>query len=177
MVDWFTFTWLIFLLLLIPTGYAGFIGAPYAPTWKPIIKKAFREIRLGADDVLIDLGAGDGTVLLQASTLGARAIGYELSPIMWLVAWFRCLGKKNIKVKFGNFFHKQFPDATVIFLFLMPKHMEKMRRFLVEQKLPKAKFILVYAFPFPELQPAYVVHENKCAPLYIYKYEDLTLEH
>src|SRR5688572_20083917 len=111
---------LILLLLLIPTAYAGWIGAPYAPTLLPAIKKTFDEIGIGPDDVLVDLGAGDGKVVREAAGRGARALGVELSPIMWLVATLRVLGRPRARIAFGNFYNRRFPEATILFAFLMP---------------------------------------------------------
>ena len=171
----FTLLVIIFLILLIPTAYAGFIGAPYAPTFTPAIKQAFDYIKLGPLDTLIDLGAGDGRVLIEAARRGANALGYELSPIMWAVVFLRTLGNKKIKIKLRNFYKQSLPNATVIFAFLMPKHMGKVRQFLSRQSLSHSKSLLVYAFPLPpNAEPLHVVRAPKCAPLYIYNLRGLT---
>lgn len=166
----FTLFVIIFLILLIPTAYAGFIGAPYAPTFSPAIKQAFDFVKLGPADTLVDLGAGDGRVLLAAARRGASALGYELSPIMWAVVFFRALRHKKVRIKLRNFYQQTLPpSATVIFAFLMPKNMPKVRRYLSKQALPNGKFFLVYAFPLsPDTKPLHVIRVPRCAPLYIY---------
>lgn len=171
-------TWLIIigLILLIPTGYAGYIGAPYAPTRIAPIKKAFELLGVGKNDVVVDLGVGDGKILLEASKTGARATGYELSPILYAVAWLRFLGQPNIKLKYGNFFNQTFPDATIIFTFLMPKHMNEVRELLIRHTGPKLRYVLVYAFPFKGVTPHHIVREPKSAPLYIYEAESLGIK-
>lgn len=167
---------LLLVVLLIPTAYAGVVGAPYAPTFSPAIEKAFDWIGLDSEDSLIDLGAGDGKVLMAASRRGARALGYELSPIMWAVVWLRALGAgREIKIKLRDFFRQRLPDATVVFAFLMPKNMEKLRRYLAKQTMPGAKYLLVYTFPLPEdNKPLHVVRVPRCAPLYVYNLRELT---
>lgn len=168
-MDIFSLLVLAFVILLIPTAYAGFIGAPYAPTFSPAIEQAFDYIKLGPNDTLVDLGAGDGKVLLAAAKRGANSLGYELSPIMWTVVFFRALGNKKIKIKLRNFYKQSLPDATVVFAFLMPKNMEKVRQYLAKQTLPNGKYLLVYAFPLPEdTKPLHIIKAEKCAPLYIY---------
>lgn len=171
----FTLLVIIFLVLLIPTAYAGVIGAPYAPTFTPAIKQAFDYIKLGQEDTLIDLGAGDGRVLLAAARRGAASLGYELSPIMWAVVLLRTLGNKKIKIKLRNFYKQSLPNATVIFAFLMPKNMPKVRQYLSKQTLPNGRYLLVYAFPLPpDTKPLHVIRVPKCAPLYIYDLKGLT---
>ncbi len=171
----FTLLVIIFLILLIPTAYAGFIGAPYAPTFSPAIEQAFDYIKLGPNDTLIDLGAGDGKVLLAAARRGASTLGYELSPIMWAVIFLRTLGNKKVKIKLRNFYKQSLPNATVTFAFLMPKNMPKVHQYLSKQTLPNGKYLLVYAFPLPpDAEPLHVVRAPKCAPLYIYDLKMLT---
>lgn len=164
-------SWLIFigLLFLIPTAYAGYIGAPYAPTRIAPVKKAFALLGLGKDDVVLDLGAGDGKIMFEAVRVGARAIGYELSPILYIVAFLRLVGQKNARLSYGNFFKKPISDATVIFIFLMPAHMEQVRAFIAKGKGKNLQYILSYAFPFKDITPVQVIREKNCAPLYIYE--------
>lgn len=162
------------LVLLIPTAYAAKIGAPYAPTFSAAIKNAFDFIKLDSKDVLVDLGAGDGKVLLAAHKRGARAIGFELSPIMAFIVWARTLGKKHIKVSMSNFYKKKIPpETTVIFAFLMPENMSKVRKYLAQQELSNVRAVVVYAFPFKDVEPIKIVHTPKCARMFIYDPKEL----
>jgi hypothetical protein len=190
-----TLNWIIFfgLILLLPTAYAGVIGAPYAPTFMAAIKRVFSHISLGPSDVIVDLGAGDGRVLLEAASRGAKAIGYELSPIMWFIVWFRLqllnlssssrkgsgqtpTTKNHQKIYLRNFYRQKLPiETTVIFAFLMPEHMVKVKSFLSKQHLPNLRYVLIYAFPFPDLKPLEVIHEPKCSRLYVYSPSDFRL--
>lgn len=167
--------------LLMPTAYAGLIGAPYAPTRIAPVRKAFELIGLNAEDTLVDLGVGDGKIVIEAARRGAHAYGYELSPILWAIAkmrtqipptkWNQQVAPRRWRkpvVKFGNFYNKNFPDATVIFCFLMPDKMPRLRQWLKSQNLPKAKYILCYAFPFKDITPQSVIREPNAAPVYIY---------
>ena len=175
-MDWWLIAILIGLALLIPTAYAGIIGAPYAPTRMPVVRKAFKMLGINEEDTLIDLGVGDGSILISAATCGANAYGYELSPIMWAIAYLRCAWHKKARVLFGNFYKKPIEDATVIFAFLMPDKMTGVLEHLKKQSMPKAKYFLAYAFPFKEsdIVPISVIREDKCAPLYVYDLAELT---
>lgn len=162
------------LLLLLPTAYAGLIGAPYAPTRQAAIMKAFDRLKLGENDTLIDLGAGDGKVLRLAAARGAAATGYELSPIMWAVAWLRTWRLPRVRVKLRNFFREKLPtDTTVIFVFLMPEAMPRLRTYLLKQNILPTTRIATYTFPFPGLQPRGLVQTPQAGTVYIYTLADL----
>ncbi|PIT98206.1 MAG: hypothetical protein COT71_01920 [Candidatus Andersenbacteria bacterium CG10_big_fil_rev_8_21_14_0_10_54_11] len=168
---------LLFLLALVPTAYAGLIGAPYAPTWNRAIRRGFARITLGPADHLVDLGAGDGRTLIAAASRGAAATGYELSPVLWGIAAIRSLRYRRVKVKWRNFYKQTLPpDTTVVFVFLMPDHMQQIRRVLSRQTLPRGRRCLVYAFPFSGIKPLEVIKEPNCLPLYVYDLAKLTMQ-
>ena len=175
-MPWFSILVLIGVVLLIPTAYAGKIGAPYAPTRIAAVRRAFKEIELSGDDVLVDLGAGDGKILLKAALSGAQAEGYELSPILWVIAKLRTFTHRRIRLYYRNFYKADLSRATVIFSFLMPQNMPRVRQFLKQQTIPKGTYFLSYAFPFKDadLEPLSVIREPNCAPLYIYDLRQLT---
>lgn len=162
------------VILLIPTAYAGKIGAPWAPTRKRAIERAFEELEIGEQDIVVDLGAGDGKVLLTAAVRGARAVGYELSPIMWIVAWLRTRGSGRVSIYLRNFYRQNLPDSTtIIFVFLMPDVMPRLKRYLISQHLPQLQFVVSYAFQFQDVRPLGVIREQNCAPVYLYRAQDL----
>lgn len=168
-MTWFHFFLIIVVILLIPTAYAGKIGAPWVPTLSAALSSAFSLIKLGKKDVLVELGAGDGKVMLMATKRGAKTIGYELSPIMWAIAWLRTITKPSAKVLFKNFYKQILPkETTVVFAFLMPKNMPKVKEYLKKQNLPNAKYFLSYTFPLKTEEPIAVIREKHTAPLYIY---------
>ena len=173
-MDWILLAALIGSGLFLPTAYAGVIGAPWAPTRIAVVKKAFDSVGISEKDLLVDLGCGDGKIMHEASRRGAKAIGYELSPIMWVVAWLRTWRDKRSSVKYGNFLKMPIPDATTyIFAFLMPKHMEKIRNYIAKQAVHDATIIFSYAFPIQDIPPRMIYRAKKCAPLYMYTVKDI----
>jgi hypothetical protein len=171
----FYFLILIALIgVLLPTAYAAKTGAPYVPTFSKALANAFRQLQIGPSDLVIDLGAGDGKVLLAASASGAKALGYELSPPLFALAWWRCFGQKNIKLKLRNFYAVTLPpETTIVFLFLVPQTMQRARKYLLSQSLPRLRYVLSYAFPFPDVVPRTIIHTPRCARLFVYRLEDL----
>lgn len=170
------FTWLILcgVILLIPTAYAGIIGAPFVPTRQAVLKKTLETLVVDEDDVLVDLGAGSGTVLVAAVHRGARAVGYELSPIMWCIAKIRSLGYRNIRLMYGNFFRHALPiETTIIFLFLMPNTMPRLLEYLAKQQLPHVRHVVTYTFRIPDVPPKQVIEVAGIGKMYVYHLSDL----
>ena len=65
-------------------------GAPYVPTLRKDSQRVFREV-LRSDDVLVDIGSGDGAAMVAALEAGVqRVVGYEINPdaVRYLAATF-----------------------------------------------------------------------------------------
>lgn len=118
-------------LLIVSFGFVVFFGAPYVPTLKKQVADIMKIRPLRDGDVFVDIGSGDGVVLRAAADSGARAIGYELSPWLWLISKLMCRSYKSITIHLGNFWRQGLPaDTTVVYTFLSSRHMKKL-----EQKL------------------------------------------
>lgn len=190
---WFLFL-IIFIILLIPTAYAAYIGAPYVPVRRPALKKAFDKLQIGSQDTVVDLGAGDGGVLVEVARRGARAVGYELSPIMWAIAWVRLSifragktpgvngktpGVEEARRRTPQIFLKNFyrqtlpPDTTIIYTFLMPQNLPRLVNYLATQKLPRAKYLLSYTFALPNTPPRDIIQTPAHGTIYVYHAPDL----
>lgn len=100
-------------------GLVVVFGAPYVPSLKPHMSAAFDLLSLEKDDLLLELGAGDGRVMLAALERGYRVVGYELNPILALVAWLRTRRYgKQARVVWGDAFRASWPkDAKAVYLF------------------------------------------------------------
>lgn len=173
-MDWFFLLVVILLTLLIPTAYAGKIGAPYAPTRRKSIRKVFKALGVGAGDVVVDLGAGDGSVVIEAARMGARAYGYELSPILLFVSWFRAAFEPRASIRAGNFYKQDISDATIVFVFLLPAAMPRLKKYLTSQSVPGAKYLIAYAFPLTDIAPLKTIKESRVLPMYVYNLRELT---
>ena len=63
-------------------GFVAFTGAPYVPSRRRDLQKAFDELyQLKKTDMLVDIGSGDGVVLRETNRHGARTISYKLQQI------------------------------------------------------------------------------------------------
>lgn len=128
-------------------------GAPYVPTLQKEINHAFRKLyKLGKKDVLVDLGSGDGAVLLAASALGAKSYGIEINPFLVFISRWRLRKYTDAKVILGNIFDFQFPDNTsVVYLFGesrdILKFAEKIRK--ESERLEHPLYVISQGFELP----------------------------
>ena len=152
--------WIVGLVILAIMGVGVFAGgAPFVPTRRKWIDDGLKLANIGKNDVIVDLGSGNGEVLKLAITHGAkRAVGYEINSL--LVWWSRFRLRKfgrQIEIKNANLFQIDLPsDTTIIYLFQVDKVLRKIPDFLEHQKPNlKAKKIRVIAFGFeiPDKKP------------------------
>jgi hypothetical protein len=121
--------WLVVVLatLLICFGGVLLFGAPYLPTLSPQIKIALELADLKPGNTLLELGCGDGKVLIAAARQGLVAVGYELNPILVIIAWLRTRRyHRQVRVIWGDFWQHSWPEADAIFVFLLTKYMGKL---------------------------------------------------
>jgi SAM-dependent methyltransferase len=148
--------WLFVGLLVLIACFGGVLlfGAPYLPTLKPQVRAALELAELKPGQTLLELGCGDGKVLIAAARRGANAVGYELNPLLALVAWLRTRRyRKQIRVVCGDFWRADWPPAEVIFTFLLPRYMSRLDK--VCRRYPHKPIKLVsFAFQVPKEKPA-----------------------
>lgn len=150
---------LIFLILYGLSIYSAFIGAPFVATPKKAIKEIFEIAAIKPSDKFYDLGAGDGRALIMAEKkFGAKAIGFELAPLVYLLARLNMFFRKtkNAKLYFRNFYKQNLSDADVIFCFLSIHAMEKLKSKFERELKPGAK-IISYSFSLRNWEPKKVI--------------------
>lgn len=138
-------------LLVILACFAGvlFFGAPYLPTLSPQVMTALKLAGLKPGNTMLELGCGDGKVLVEAAKMGFNVVGYELNPILVVIAWLRTRRyRKQVHIIWGNFWHKSWPEAQAIFVFLLPRYMGKLDKKCIQYKYKPVKLIS-FAFAIP----------------------------
>ena len=94
-------------------------GAPFLPTLQPQIRVALDMLNLKSGDTLLELGCGDGRVLVAAARRGINAVGYELNPLLALIAWWATRRyRSRVRVICGNYWTATWPKAEVVFAFI-----------------------------------------------------------
>jgi SAM-dependent methyltransferase len=104
--------------------------AVWVPTSPELVERMLDMARVTPKDVVMDLGSGDGRMIIAAAKRGARAIGVEFNND--LVEFSRKLardagvGDRATFVQ-GDMFEADISKATVLALFLLPENLEKLK--------------------------------------------------
>jgi hypothetical protein len=148
--------------------WSALIGAGFQPTSKKLVKKMLEIAEIGPNDVLYDLGSGDGRIITEAvKSYGAKAVGIEADPIrvLWsrMFLFFYRIRDKS-KIKWGNFFNEDIIEATAVTLFLGSKANEKLKEKLVKELKPGTP-VVSYVWTFHDWKPVKVDFRDK---IYLY---------
>jgi len=158
--------WLIILAAVGLFSFVVFFGAPYVPTMKAQRRAALKLLDLQAGQTLYDLGCGDGQLLVEAAKQGIKSVGFELNPLLVLVAKARSLQHRSlIRVRWANFWRADLSAADGLFVFLIGHYMAKLDRKLSRETLKPIKLASV-AFKIPGRQTA--AHQRG---VYLYDYQ------
>jgi len=160
----------IFLLALPPLVVAWlfwteFKGAGWQPAPRAAIESAFKLARLNKNDILYDLGAGDGRVIIAAARRGVKAVGIEIDPLRWLICKLRLARTKNARAILGNIYDVPLSDATVVFAYLRDWSNERLKQ-KFRSELRKGARIITYHWPIAKWKP---IAQDKENSVYIYR--------
>src|SRR6185503_10781966 len=115
------------LVVVLAVTLPVLFGPPYLPTLRRNMETAFDLLDLKPGQTLLDVGSGDGRVLLEAARRGYCAVGIELSPVLVIIARIRTWKyRKQVRVLWGNYFQREWPPADAIFGFVIPYQMERL---------------------------------------------------
>lgn len=128
------------------------VGPPYLPTLTPQVKAALDILDLKPGQTMLELGCGDGKVLVAAAERGWNVIGIELNPLLVLVCKVRTWRyRKQVKVVLGNYWDtKAWGKADGIFGFVLPKYMTKLDKLIEKWRDGRPVDLASFAFKIPD---------------------------
>ena len=110
----------------------------YVPTPQVVVDEMLRMAKVGPNDFVIDLGSGDGRMVITAAKkFGARGFGVDPDPVLLKVS------NENAKIEGvadrarfieQNLFETDLSQATVITSYLLPEMNEKLRPKILSMK-------------------------------------------
>jgi ribosomal protein L11 methylase PrmA len=111
----------------------------------PVVRAMLELANVGPNDVVYDLGSGDGRIVIMAAKeFGARGVGIDIDPALITEsrANARKAGVEN-KVQFieGNMFDADLRPATVVTLFLHPDPNLRLRPKLLAELKPGSRIV------------------------------------
>lgn len=125
-----------FVLLVLMQFIAVFTtDAPFVPVPNETENYIVKTLDLKPDDVLYDLGCGDGKVLLKVVQAYPfiKAVGVEIAFFPFLLAKFKTRNYPNVIIKRENIFKTNISEATHIFLYLYPKVIDELIKNIRQQ--------------------------------------------
>jgi len=127
----------------------------YVPTPPPVVDRMLDLARVGPDDVVYDLGCGDGRIPVAAVLRGAkRAVCVDIDPARIAEARDRAArAGVSDRIEFiqGDLFEVDFSDATVITLYLLPQLNMRLRPTLM--KMPPGTRVVSHDFDMGDWEP------------------------
>ncbi len=143
---------LILCVVVLLFGFVLLFGAPYLPTMKKQADEALELLDLKPGQMMLELGCGDGRMLRAAAKRGIYGVGYELNPLLVVIAkivtW---RYRKLVKIHFGDFWRVQWPEFDGVYVFLLQKYMQKLDTKIIQESDSKRTVRLVsYAFTIPK---------------------------
>ncbi len=132
----------------------------YEPSLPPIVEAMLQLGEVRANDLVYDLGCGDGRVVIAAAReRGARGVCVDIDPLRIAQARRNAeLAGVTDRIRFVNadLFQTDFSDATVVMLFLWPDVNAKLRPKLLELKAGTR--IVSHEHPMGDWEPERTVH-------------------
>jgi precorrin-6B methylase 2 len=102
----------------------------WVPTPDEVVDRMLRMAQVTANDLVYDLGAGNGKIAIAAAKLGARAVGVEYNADMAKHAQGNVVAagvQARARIVQGDIFATDFSQATVVTMYLLPGLNMKLR--------------------------------------------------
>ena len=157
------------VIILLSIQWPSLTGAPWWPTPQKKVRRMLEMADVQKDELVFDLGCGDGRVLLTAARrFQARAIGIEIDPLRFMLVQIliTIFGlRKRITVKLGNFFEQDLSNADVVFTYLLQDTNNKLFNKLDAELRPGAR-VVSHNYSYPGWK---LINEDKALGLYLYE--------
>jgi cyclopropane fatty-acyl-phospholipid synthase-like methyltransferase len=117
----------------------------YVPTPQAVVNEMLKVTKVTKDDVVYDLGSGDGRILITAAkTYGARGVGFDIDPDRVREANENAVKAgvdKRVRFIQGDLFEADLKEATVVTLYLLQSLNMKLRPKLFAELKPGTRIV------------------------------------
>jgi hypothetical protein len=106
----------------------------------------------------VDLGCGFGGPVAHLAKAHPEGtfVGVEASPLTWLVAWLRCLPRRNARIRLGSLWRTDLAGFDLVYAFLSPVPMPALWAKATREMKPGTRFIS-HSFDVPNETPHRVI--------------------
>ena len=152
---------------------------PYLCSPLEVIDKALEAADMSRDDLFVDLGCGDGTVLLRAAErFRVFSVGFEIDPALVKIARRRAqlAGLKNlIEIIHSDLFTADLSRFNVIYVYPSPLVIEGLSRKIMDECV-KGTRVLIHDYPLRNIEPDEVIRISggplHTHSIYVYRIKD-----
>lgn len=120
------------------------LDVPYVPTPNEVVERMLDLTNVNSSDYVIDLGSGDGRIVIAAAKRGATGHGIDLDPQR--ISEARTNAVENgvddqIMFMEGDLFETDFSEASVVTMYLLPSVNRELRPVLLEELQPGTRIV------------------------------------
>jgi cyclopropane fatty-acyl-phospholipid synthase-like methyltransferase len=142
------------------------VGAPYEGIKEKPLNQMIKVTNPKKSDIAVDLGSGDGRIVIAFAKKGIKAIGFEINP--FLVIYSRRKIKKlkledKAKIFWKNFWHAEFKEYSIITTFQYFTVSKKLEE-KINNECKKGTKIVSHYWKFPNLKI-----KKQVEKIYLYK--------
>lgn len=128
-------------------------GAPYVNSSRNVAEQMVLLAAIKPNEKVYDLGSGSGQLILAAGQAGAIVTGIEINSFAVLISRFRLRrARVNGRVMHSSFWKHSLQEADVVFVYLFPGLVERVKQKLISELKPGAR-VISRGFPFTGWQP------------------------
>ncbi|MDP8993664.1 MAG: class I SAM-dependent methyltransferase, partial [Pseudomonadota bacterium] len=131
------------------------LDVPYVATMEEVVEVMLDLAEVGPSDHVIDLGSGDGRIIIAAARRGATGLGVDLDParIEEARASARAAGVQDrVEFRVQDLFETPISDADVVAIYLLPEINLRLRPRFLSQLRPGAR-VVSHAFDMGDWRP------------------------
>lgn len=141
-------------------GIPGIRGAFYAPTDWVAAQQMIALAGIRPGETAIDIGSGDGRLVILLAQAGAQARGVERNPLLVIYSRYR-IRKAGLShtatIEWGNLWKTSFADTDIVLLFGIPYIMRELEKKLRAEMKPGSRVVCNHFF-FPTWTPEKTEH-------------------
>lgn len=145
----------VFVFITAPRLSAQDLDVPYVPTPQDVVERMLDLADVNSSDYVIDLGSGDGRIVIAAAKRGATGHGVDLDPQRIKEARNNAESENvSDQIMFieGNIFDTDFSEASVITMYLLSSVNRKLRPELLDKLQPGTR-IVSHSFDMGNWEP------------------------
>jgi 16S rRNA A1518/A1519 N6-dimethyltransferase RsmA/KsgA/DIM1 with predicted DNA glycosylase/AP lyase activity len=155
---------LIFFLLFHIISFC--FGAPYLATGKERREEMIEIAHIKKGEKTVDLGSGNGNIVIAMAKKGAYADGYEINPFYVLLSKWKIKQQKleeNAHIYWRNYWHVDFSPYDIITIYGISYIMDALEKKL-KQEIKSKTQVISSCYRFKHWKP-----EKKIGYIFLYK--------